>query len=329
LNILITGGAGFIGSNFVEYILSLGENHQLTILDSLTYAGMKENLEFCLNNKSVNFIEGDICNMSLVEKLFVDKGLVVNFAAESHVDNSINDSDSFVNTNIVGVHTLLKALKSMDNPPKFCQVSTDEVYGSLSPQAPAFTEKSRIQPSSPYSASKAAGDLLALSYFHTYKLPIILTRSSNNYGPRQMPEKFIPRMVFKVMRGEKLPIYGDGSHRRDWIYVKDNCQGIWQACASSASGEIYHFGFGEDIQNLDIANAIISKMEPQSGQIEFVADRLGHDFRYCLNTDLTQQKLDWRPEIKFAHGIDLTISWYQENKKWLKMAHARISKEMQ
>ncbi len=322
MKVLVTGGCGFIGSNFVHLLMKDQSVSKLTNLDALTYAGHPQNTSDFKDDDRYKFVEGDLRNKSLVFDLVKEAELIVHFAAESHVDRSIESPDEFITTNIVGSFNLLEALKNTNPKARFVQVSTDEVYGSI--QEGQFTTKSPIEPNSPYSASKAGADLLARSYHQTYGLEILITRSSNNYGPRQTPEKLIPLMIQRATAGQALPVYGDGSNVRDWIYVEDNCLGVWQACKKGQAGKVYHFGGECEKSNLEVVHQIIESTGANKDQIEFVKDRLGHDWRYALSIEGSEKELGWRPETDFNQGLSKTISWYKENGDWMKAVSQKI-----
>lgn len=312
--VLITGGAGFIGSNFTRFLLDKTSMH-VTVLDKLTYAGNLENLAGLDATGRFEFVRGSICDRELVGKLF-ERGLdaVLNFAAESHVDRSILRPASFIETNIIGTEVLLEAARRWKTP-LFVQISTDEVYGSR--LEGSFTEASPLAPSSPYSASKASADLLVQAYAKTYGLNAIITRSSNNYGPYQFPEKLIPLLISNALRGLPLPIYGDGLYVRDWIYVLDHCRALLTVLERGRPGEIYNIGARSERTNLEIARIILSKLGLDESLIEFVEDRPGHDRRYSLDPSKIESELGWRPEFSLEQGLELTIRWYQENKSWV------------
>lgn len=314
MNILVTGGAGFIGSNFIRMMLNKYEDICITNLDKLTYAGNLENLKEIEGNKNYKFIKGDICDSKLVNNLLKEIDIIFNFAAESHVDRSINDSFVFTKSNILGTHALLEAARK-GNIKKFIQISTDEVYGST--KKGSFKEDDRLKPSSPYSSSKAAADLLCLSYVTTFGIPIIITRSTNNFGPYQYPEKIIPLFITNLMEGKKVPVYGDGSNVRDWIYVIDNCEAIDFVSKNGEIGEIYNIGGGNEKENIEITRLILKEMGKDKSSIGYVKDRLGHDWRYSL--DCTKiHKLGWKPQCSFESAVKSTIEWYKENTVWWK-----------
>lgn len=331
MKILVTGGAGFIGSNFIKYMLSKYKDYKIINLDKLTYAGNLENLKDVEDNPNYTFIKGDICDKELVEEIFSqDIDYVVNFAAESHVDRSIMDPEIFVKTNVLGTVTLLNAAKkaweqrdSFKEGKKFLQVSTDEVYGSLG-ETGYFTENTPLDPHSPYSSSKAAADLIVKAYYDTYKMPINITRCSNNYGPYQFPEKLIPLMINNCLNKKPLPVYGDGLNVRDWLYVEDHCKAIDLVLHKGRIGEIYNIGGNNEKTNIEIVKLIVSyihdNVDPTVDEslITFVADRKGHDRRYAIDATKIKEELGWYPETKFEDGIKKTIEWYLKNKEWLK-----------
>ena len=316
MRLLVTGGAGFIGSNFVRRITDgsfLGIS-SLIVLDKLTYAGLRINLAPAEEFAGYRFVEGDICDPSVVAQLIDEVDAVVNFAAESHVDRSISGSADFVQTNIVGVQVLLDAIKNSGRKIRFLQVSTDEVYGSI--KTGSWTEDSPLLPNSPYSASKASGELLARAYNRTHGLDILITRCSNNYGPNHFPEKLIPLFITNLIDGKKVPVYGDGKNVRDWLHVDDHCLGIFKALKKGKSGEIYNIGGGQELSNLEITNLILKSMGKNSDSIEHVEDRKGHDFRYSVNCEKAKKELGYEPKIDFSTGLLKTIDWYKNNEKW-------------
>ncbi len=314
LKILVTGGAGFIGSNFVRRVIdgSFPGIGKVTVLDKLTYAGNLANLSE-ISSDAYEFIKGDICDVELTGKLARRHEVIINFAAESHVDRSIGSSRDFIETNVVGTHTLLEAAKS-EGVSKFLQVSTDEVYGSISKGS--WDENAPLLPNSPYAASKASADLISRSFFRTYGLDIRITRCSNNYGPNQYPEKIIPLFVTNLMQDQKVPLYGDGLNVRDWLHVDDHCRGIFLALTVGSPGEIYNIGGGTAMTNMELAKKILKVMGKDEENINFVEDRLGHDFRYSVNYDKISQNLGYAPEVNFEEGIRKTIDWYRDNEAW-------------
>ena len=318
--ILVTGGAGFIGSNFVRMVLDKHTDWSVVNLDLLTYAGNLENLEGYIDNDRHVFVKGSICEAEVVCCIFEDTKIdaVVNFAAESHVDRSIVDSGVFIDTNVQGTRVLLEAAVK-NKVGKFVQVSTDEVYGELGPEG-YFTEQTPLSPNSPYSASKASADLLVAAFGHTYGLNYNITRCSNNYGPFQFPEKLIPLMINNALHDKKLPVYGDGLQVRDWLYVMDHCTAIWSVLTGGKAGQVYNIGGNNEYKNIDIVKTILQKLGKSQELIEYVTDRAGHDRRYAIDSSKIISELGWRPEVNFEDGIGSTIEWYLENSKWL--AHA-------
>ena len=301
MRILVTGGCGFIGSNFVKHMVKKYSDYEITNYDKLTYAGNRNNVSECEYYDNYHFVKGDICDYKKLKQTInsLDIDVIINFAAESHVDNSIENSDEFVKTNINGTHTLLKLLHEFSIK-KFIQISTDEVYGTLTEDDLAFTENTPIAPNSPYAASKASADMLCRSFYETYKYPITITRCSNNYGPNQYPEKLIPLMIQKAKNGEKLPVYGDGKNIRDWIHVQDHCEAIDVVLHKGKDGEVYNIGGLDEKRNIEIVNTIINSL---GGEIEYVEDRLGHDWRYAMNIEKIIFELGWEPHITFKKGI--------------------------
>jgi dTDP-glucose 4,6-dehydratase len=316
MRLLVTGGAGFIGSNFVKLCVqgSFAEVSEVTVVDSLTYAGNLDNFTKEELN-SFTFIKGDICDRRLIAEIVPAVDSVVNFAAESHVDRSITDSNSFMQTNIMGVFNLLEAIRK--NPKvRFLQVSTDEVYGSI--LKGSWIESDPLLPNSPYSASKASAELLVRSYVRTHNLDCIITRCSNNYGDYHFPEKLIPLFITNLLEGKKVPIYGTGQNKRDWLHVKDHCLGVYLALTKGVSGEIYNIGGGTELSNLEITQKILNHFEKSLDCVEFVSDRPGHDFRYSVNWDKAKNQLDYNPTVSFESGLQETIEWYQANQEWWK-----------
>jgi dTDP-glucose 4,6-dehydratase len=317
MKLLVTGGAGFIGSNYVKNRLlhRSDDLEQITILDDLTYAGTLENLQSILEEPRVKFVKGDICNREQVEDLFGDVDEVVHFAAESHVDRSISSSDEFIRTNVSGTNTLLNALRTHPKV-RFLHVSTDEVYGTI--DEGSWTEDSPLEPNSPYAASKASSDLLALSYQKTYGLDILVSRSCNNYGPNQFPEKIIPLFITNLITGRQLPVYGSGGNIREWIHVDDNCMALDKILAGGISGQVYNIGSGVELSNLELTNVLLDSFGKDETEISFVKDRLGHDARYSLDSSKVQKEFGFTPRIRFIEGIDSTIHWYLKNEDWWK-----------
>jgi dTDP-glucose 4,6-dehydratase len=318
--ILVTGAAGFIGSNFVRLLLGRGEGVKLIAFDKLTYAGNLANLSEFLDDPRLVFVKGDICDAKLVESVWSEHGVseVVHFAAESHVDRSILGSGPFIQTNVVGTQMLLDVAKA-NGVAKFLQVSTDEVYGTLPEDRPdlKFTEETPLAPNSPYSASKAAGDCLVRSYHHTFGMPTLITRCSNNYGPYHFPEKLIPLFITNLMEGKKVPLYGDGLNVRDWLYVEDHCQAIWTVLNGGKFGEVYNIGGNNEITNRIITETILREMGKDWDQfVQYVKDRPGHDRRYAIDASKIQRELGWTPAHRFETGIKTTIRWYEEHQDW-------------
>jgi len=310
--LLISGGAGFIGSNFICYMVGKYRDYQIINLDKLTYAANLENLKSVEGNSNYRFVMGDICDEELVDGLIEDCDVVINFAAETHVDRSINNSTDFIRTNVHGTNVLLEAARR-HNTPLYIQISTDEVYGSR--ESGSFTEDDPLNPSNPYSASKAAADLLTRAYQLTHDLPTIIIRSTNNMGPYQFPEKMISLFITNTLENEPLPVYGDGKNVRDWLYVLDNCEAIDLILHQDQVGEIYNIGAGNEKTNLEVTHFILERLGKPKDLIKFVADRPGHDRRYAL--DWTRvRKLGWRPKHTFEEAIDKTIDWYQKNRTW-------------
>lgn len=315
MKVLVTGGAGFIGSNFVRYILEVHPDYEVVNLDLLTYAGNLENLADLECSENHRFVRGDITDAGLLDGLFAE-GVdgVVNFAAESHVDRSIEAPGHFLVTNILGTQALLEAARRY-RVHRFLQISTDEVYGSLAGEG-AFTEQSALAPNSPYSASKASADLLCRAYWKTYDLPVVVTRCSNNYGPYQFPEKLIPLFITNALADEPLPVYGDGLYVRDWIYVRDHCSALDRVLHDGRAGEIYNVGADAERTNLEITQTILEKLDKEAGLVRHVKDRPGHDRRYAIDSSKIQAELGWRPETAFQDGMSDTIDWYLRNKPW-------------
>jgi dTDP-glucose 4,6-dehydratase len=342
MRILVTGGAGFIGSNLIHYLLGEAEDElnieieKVVNLDKLTYAGNPQNLTAVENDPRYHFVQGDIGDAGLVSGILADENItaVMHLAAESHVDRSIEAPEEFIMTNFVGTFQMLRAADTHHRQRigrgdgdgfRFLHVSTDEVYGSLSGDDPAFSETTPYAPNSPYSASKAGSDHLARSYFHTFNLPVVTTNCSNNYGPYQFPEKLIPLMISKARRGEKLPVYGDGSNVRDWLFVKDHCRGLSLSLVRGVPGEVYNIGGNCEMKNIDVVRAIIStvnELQPEAeaidvdAMIEFVTDRPGHDHRYAIDCSKIERELGWQPRENFKSGLLETVKWYFDNGDW-------------
>jgi len=313
--ILITGGCGFIGSNFIRFMFNKYNDYKLVNLDALTYAGNQDNLEDLNDHKNYSFIKGDIVNMDDVKKTMDGVDLVVHFAAESHVDRSITGPEVFVETNVRGTLNLLQVARAA-NVEKFVHVSTDEVYGSLG-KTGKFTEETPLAANSPYSASKAGSDMMVRAYFETYGFPAIITRCSNNYGPYQFPEKLIPLMITNALNDEKLPVYGDGMNVRDWLYVEDHCSAIDVVLHKGNDGEVYNIGGNNEEHNIDIVKLILKQLGKREELISYVEDRLGHDRRYAIDSSKIAKDLGWKPKTTFDEGIKDTIQWYVQNEKWV------------
>lgn len=316
MKLLVTGGAGFIGSNFIKHLVRTHPTYSITNLDKLTYAGNLENLSEIESHPNYRFQKGDICDAELVENL-LSEGMdaVIHFAAETHVDRSIADARPFIRTNIQGTFTLLDTARR-HRVTRFLQVSTDEVYGSLKP-GEASDEKWPLAPNSPYAASKAAADLLARSFWQTYHFPVLITRACNNYGPHQFPEKLIPLMITNALEGKKLPIYGDGQNERDWIYVEDQCRALDRVLHEGQPGEIYNIGCGRPVRNLEVVKTLLRVLGKPEELIEFVADRPGHDRRYALDTAKINHELGWKPEVDLQAGLTKTVEWYSTHRDWV------------
>ncbi|MEK7263716.1 MAG: dTDP-glucose 4,6-dehydratase [Bacteroidota bacterium] len=317
-NILVTGGAGFIGSNFIRMMIAGHPEYRIVNYDKLTYAGNLENLEEVQHSSHYNFEKGDICNSSrineIMEKYSIDA--IVNFAAESHVDRSILGASEFVQTNVGGTQVLLDAAKKFSIE-KFLQVSTDEVYGSLG-ETGKFTEETPLHPNSPYSASKTSADLFVLAYEHTFHLPVVITRCSNNYGPFQFPEKLIPLMIANALNDKPLPVYGKGTNVRDWLHVQDHCEAIDVVLHKGKTGEMYNIGGNNEWKNIDIVKLLLKKLEKSEELITYVKDRPGHDLRYAIDASKIENELGWKPRYSFETGIEETIQWYLNNQSWWK-----------
>ncbi|WP_404373550.1 dTDP-glucose 4,6-dehydratase [Corallococcus coralloides] len=316
MNVLVTGGCGFIGSNLVKYLRRERPDWKIINLDKLTYAGNLETLADLEGDPKHVFVRGDIGNRELVEHLLVQHGVdaVMHLAAESHVDRSILGPEVFINTNVLGTQQLLEACRAR-GVKRFLMVSTDEVYGSLGPTG-AFTETSPLQPSSPYSASKTSSDLIALAYHHTFKMDVVVTRCSNNYGRYQFPEKLIPLMVVNALHDKPLPVYGDGANVRDWLHVEDHCQGLLVALEKGRAGEVYNIGGGSERRNIEIVKGILGLLKKPESLIQYVADRPGHDRRYAIDPTKIRTELGYQPKHTFEQGLAETVTWYVENRAW-------------
>jgi dTDP-glucose 4,6-dehydratase len=315
MKILVTGGAGFIGSNFIRHILKKYPDYKVVNLDLLTYAGNLENLKDVEKNPNYEFVRGDIADKDVVNNLVKDVDIIVNFAAESHVDRSILDSASFIRTNVVGTHTLLEAAREHKKK-RFHHVSTDEVFGHLGPNDPKFDENTPYAPRSPYSASKAASDHLARAYFHTFALPVTISNCSNNYGPFQFPEKLHGLFITNLIEGKKVPVYGDGMQVRDWLFVADHCEAIDAIIHKGKIGETYCVGGDAEKPNIEITKKILALLGKSEDMIEYVKDRLGHDRRYAINFEKIKSELGWKPRTSFDEGMKKTVEWYEKNEDW-------------
>jgi len=316
VNLLITGAAGFIGSNFVRMVLDAHPNDTVVNLDALTYAGNLDSLSDVSDNPRYTFVRGDVADRTLVDGVMSEHRItgVINFAAESHVDRSILEPEVFVTTNVLGTQTLLAAAPAHDVT-RFCQVSNDEVYGSLGPEG-LFREDTPLAPNSPYSAAKAAADLLCRAYFKTFDFPVVVTRCSNNYGPYQFPEKLIPLMIINALDEVPLPVYGDGRNVRDWIYVEDHCRAVDLVFREGAAGEVYNIGGNCERENIEIVRRILALVEKPEGLIRFVKDRPGHDRRYAMDTTKLATELDWSPTVDCDEGLQRTVAWHREHRPW-------------
>lgn len=315
MKILVTGGAGFIGSNFIRYWLNKYPNDQIVNLDLLTYAGNLENLKDLKDKANYRFVKGDICDKALVNDLVKDIDLIVHFAAESHVDRSILDSSDFIRTNVEGTRVLLDAAKN-NHGIRFHHISTDEVFGALGPDDMPFSEKTPYDPRSPYSASKAASDHLVRAYYHTHNLPITISNCTNNYGPYQFPEKVIPLFITNLLTDKKVPLYGEGKNVRDWIYVDDHNAGVDAIIHSGKIGETYCLGGECELSNLELTRKILTLMGKGEEMIERVKDRPGHDLRYSMDIGKAKSELNWQPQVGFDKGLKLTVDWYKDHESW-------------
>jgi dTDP-glucose 4,6-dehydratase len=315
-NVLVTGGAGFIGSNFVHYFLGAHKDVKLVNFDKLTYAGNLENLTSVASDPRYVFVKGDICDRTAVDAVLKQHAIdtIVHFAAESHVDRSITGATVFVTTNVLGTQILLDAAKA-HGIERFLHVSTDEVYGSLGATG-KFTEQTPLHPNSPYAASKASSDLIALAYQHTFGLPVLVTRCSNNYGPYQFPEKLIPLMIANALENKPLPVYGEGLNVRDWLFVGDHCSAIDTVLRKGRIGEVYNIGGENEWKNIDIVRLLLQRLKKPESLITYVKDRLGHDLRYAIDATKAMQELGWRPSVTFEEGLSTTINWYLANEPW-------------
>ena len=321
MNLLVTGGAGFIGSCFVRYMLKNHPDYKIINLDALTYAGNLDNLKDVETNPNYSFVHGNICDKQLVDSLMSQVDACVNFAAESHVDRSITGPEIFIQTNVGGTLNLLEMAKK-HKISRYLQVSTDEVYGTLG-KTGYFTETTPLTPNSPYSASKASADMLVRAYYETYKMPVLTTRCSNNYGPYQFPEKLIPLFISNLLKGEKVPVYGDGMNIRDWLYVYDHCSAIDTVLHKGRLGEVYNIGGNNEKANIEITKLLIKELGRDESSIKYVEDRLGHDRRYAIDSSKIQNELGWHPSVTFEEGIKITIDWYLNNQDWIKRLENR------
>jgi dTDP-glucose 4,6-dehydratase len=312
MKVLVTGGAGFIGSNFARHLLAAHEDERVVVLDKLTYAGRVETIQDLIDTGRLEFVQGDIADQDLVREVLADCDAIVNFAAESHVDRSIEEPGHFIQTDVYGTYVLLEESRR-GGIERYVQISTDEVYGSI--EEGSFTEQSPLDPSSPYSASKTGGDLLVAAYCHTYGINATICRASNNYGPYQYPEKLIPLCILNALHGDPLPVYGDGMQVRNWLHVNDHCSGIDVVLREGKPGEVYNIGGPDELPNIEVVRKILELTGRNESLIEYVTDRPGHDRRYSLAWEKTAE-LGWRPEIRFAEGIEATVEWYQNNASW-------------
>ncbi len=326
--ILVTGGCGFIGANFVRYELATYPDLEIVNFDALTYAGNPDNLAGVNAPPRYRFVLGDVADRAAVMQLVAEGGFdaIVHFAAESHVDRSINDATPFLRTNVIGTQCLLDAARAA-RVPRYVQVSTDEVYGTLAPDDPAFEETTPLAPNSPYAASKASADLLVRAAFHTFGMDVVTTRCSNNYGPYQFPEKLIPLFITNVMADIPVPVYGDGRQVRDWIYVLDHCTGVDAALRRGRAGEAYNFGGKSERYNIDVTRAILSLCNKPDTLIKYVTDRPGHDRRYAINCTKAEAELGWQPSVSFEEGLKSTVSWYLENTRWVERVRSGAYRE--
>jgi len=325
MRLLVTGGCGFIGSNFVRFIMENTE-HEVVNLDALTYAGNRANVAEFEGDERYTFVHGRIENAELVRSIVEDVDWVVNFAAETHVDRSIVEPAPFLMTNVVGTQVLLEACRD-SGVERFVHISTDEVYGSLESDEGRFSEELPLMPNSPYSASKASADLLVRAYFVTYGMPVVIVRPSNNYGPYQFPEKFIPLAITNLIEGKPIPVYGDGRNVRNWLFVGDCVRGIYEVMRHGRRGEVYNVGGDCEMRNVDVARMILRLMDRDESFLRFVADRPGHDYRYSLDSSKVRRETGWKPETSFEDGLKKTIEWYRKNVSWWKPLKSKLNKE--
>lgn len=321
MKLLVTGGAGFIGSCFIRHILNKYPDYKIINLDLLTYAGNIDNLNDLKNNLNYSFIQGNICDKRIVSELMSQVDCCINFAAESHVDRSIAEPEIFVYTNVLGTQNLLETAKDY-NIKRYIQISTDEVYGTLGATG-RFTETTPLAPNSPYSASKAGADMLVRAYFETFKLPVLITRCSNNYGPYQYPEKLIPLFIKNLLNNKHVPVYGDGMNVRDWLYVYDHCSAIDTVLHKGKEGEVYNIGGNNEKPNIEITKLLIKALGKDESLINYVEDRLGHDRRYAIDSSKIQNELGWSPSVTFEEGIEKTIDWYINNQNWIEAIESK------
>ncbi|MEK7549603.1 MAG: dTDP-glucose 4,6-dehydratase [Patescibacteria group bacterium] len=325
MKILVTGGAGFIGSNFIHFVLQNTTDVSIVNLDALTYAGNLENLREWEGDSRYQFVHGNIIEKELVERLVSEVDTIVHFAAESHVDRSILNPEIFIQTNVLGTYVLLEAARKEGK--RFHHISTDEVFGSLASDEPSFTEKTPYDPRSPYSATKAGSDHLVNAYFHTYGLPVTISNCSNNYGPYHFPEKLIPLVITNLLEGKKVPVYGDGLQVRDWLYVEDHCQAIWQILQKGVLGATYCIGGNGEKENIWIVKRIIDLLKKDEASIEYVTDRPGHDRRYSIDFSKATRELGWQPTVSLEEGLEKTVHWYEENRSWWENVKSGAYKE--
>lgn len=315
MNILVTGGAGFMGSNFIRHILQKYPQYKIVNLDKLTYAGNIQNLKDISHNENYTFVQGDIADEKIINEILPTIDVIVNYAAETHVDRSIDDPGSFLQTDVIGTYQLLEGVRH-HNVSKMVQISTDEVFGSI--LEGEFHEKSPFEPNSPYSASKAGGDLLCRAYFKTYETPVVVTHSCNFYGPYQYPEKLIPLFITNLLEGKKVPVYGEGKNVREWIFTADHCKAIDRILHDGKPGEVYNIGSGYRLSNLDITKKLLNLTGNDESLIKYVSDRAGHDYRYAVNTNKLKQELNWEATISFDEALEETVDWYKNNVNWWK-----------
>ncbi len=325
MRILVTGGCGFIGSNFIRHILNKYPGYRIVNLDALTYAGNPENLKDLKAEGRYTFVKGKIEDAALLKSLVRDADCVVHFAAESHVDRSIVDAGPFLLTNVIGTHIILAASREASIG-RFIHISTDEVYGALGDEG-KFTEETALRPNSPYAASKASGDMLVRAYYETYGMPVIIVRPSNNYGPYQFPEKFIPLMITNLLADIAVPVYGEGKNVRDWLFVEDNCAAIDLILHKGRIGETYNVGGNAEMRNIDVVRKVLKIMAKNESLISFVKDRPGHDYRYALDTSKIGQELGWRPSVSVDEGLQKTVQWFKRNERWWRPLKDRLASE--